>query len=167
MLVSLRCGKGQAPRAAWGAYAAAGAVALHRHGAAVAPFTTRTAPYRVCGTVPLAGHGEITPASGLNSHMLTHNGKKPHSCKQCNFSTTQSGTLQRHIINIHSKEKPFSCKQCSFSFSQAGNLKSHSLSRHSSEKPFSCKLCTYSTADYRFLKKHTLKHTSEKANKCE
>ena len=62
-----------------GAYAAAGAVALHRHGAAIAPFTTRTAPYRVRGTVPLAGHGEITPASGLNSRWS--NKKRLKSCK--------------------------------------------------------------------------------------
>ena len=72
----------------------------------------------------------------LKTHILQHDGKKPHSCNLCGYSTIKANHLKRHMM-VHSGEKPFACTQCNYSCTQAGTLKSHMLT-HTGETSFSC-----------------------------
>ena len=39
--------------------------------------------------------------SKITTHLFVHTGEKPHVCTECNYSTTQRGTLNRHYKNQH------------------------------------------------------------------
>ena len=62
----------------------------------------------------------------LKTHMLQHEGKKPHSCNQCGYSNIRATKLKRHML-IHSGDKPFSCEQCEYSSTHTVNLRNHML----------------------------------------
>ena len=49
------------------------------------------------------------------AHTLQHDGKKPHSCNQCGYSSISAANLKIHML-VHSGEKPFICKQCNYSY---------------------------------------------------
>ena len=46
----------------------------------------------------------------LKKDLLPHDGKKPHSCNQCGYTSNKASHLKTHML-VHSGEKPFVCKQ--------------------------------------------------------
>ena len=48
----------------------------------------------------------------------------PQSCNQCEFSSSQTGDLGRHL-KVHSGEKSNKCNQCDFASSYASALRRH------------------------------------------
>ena len=52
-----------------------------------------------------------------------------HQCLQCDYKSSQQGTLQRHIKLVHEGKK-FQCPQCEHKATQKGNLWSHIKSVH-------------------------------------
>ena len=62
-----------------------------------------------------------TQTGDLRRHLKIHNGEKSNKCNQCEFSSSQTGDLRRHL-KVHSGEKPNKCNQCEFASSQAKGL---------------------------------------------
>ena len=65
-------------------------------------------------------------------NKTTDNVTKSNNCNQCNFASSRSGNLRRHL-KTHSGEKLNKCNQCDFASSLAGTLRQH-FKTHSGEK---------------------------------
>ena len=63
-------------------------------------------------------------------------GEKTNKCHQCDFASSQSGTLKRHL-KTHTGEKSNKCNQCDYASSQPSNLKIH-FKTNNGEKPNKC-----------------------------
>ena len=67
------------------------------------------------------------------TEVRTHSGDKLYKCNECDYASSQSGTLMRHL-KTHSGEKSKKCNQCDYASSRADVLRTH-LKTHSGEKP--------------------------------
>ena len=92
----------------------------------------------------------------LDFHIASvHEGMKPHSCGQCDFTCAKPDKLEIHIASVHEGKKPHSCESCTESFAEKRNLRDHIATQHSSEKPFSCEICEGKNFKLKkYLKKH-------------
>lgn len=83
--------------------------------------------------------------------MVTHSGLKPFSCKICNSSFTQSGSLSAHlrkhdeckdwkVTNKINDEQVHLCPICGKMFKEAFSLTVH-IRRHKGDKPYQCNQC--------------------------
>ena len=69
-----------------------------------------------------------------------HWSHKVHNCSQCEFQTTNSTSLRRHVVAKHEYVK-HSCQQCSKVFSYSHDLKRHILSKHAKPTNEICPTC--------------------------
>ena len=63
--------------------------------------------------------------------------------------------VRRHYTQRHTNYKPYKCKQCDYSSSDSGALKRH-LRQHTGECPAVCTFpgCSYRSRDFSNLKTH-------------
>ncbi|XP_072911882.1 uncharacterized protein [Hemitrygon akajei] len=110
----------------------------------------------VCGNMTeLKQHQqEHTTSSGSGE-------KKPYKCTYCNYVSSLSGNLQRHL-RIHLGEKPFKCDQCEYASHQSGNLKRHLLT-HTRPKSFKCGICYCTCASAEELRDHKEGHIKKES----
>ncbi|XP_051484847.1 zinc finger protein 710 [Apus apus] len=105
-----------------------------------------------------------TSKYNLVTHILGHNGIKPHSCPHCNKLFKQPSHLQTHLLT-HQGMRPHKCEVCSKAFTQTSHLKRHML-LHSDIKPYSCQFCGRGFAYPSELKAHEVKHESGHCHIC-
>ncbi|XP_025025901.1 zinc finger protein 710 isoform X3 [Python bivittatus] len=105
-----------------------------------------------------------TSKYNLVTHILGHNGIKPHSCPHCSKLFKQPSHLQTHLLT-HQGTRPHKCQVCHKAFTQTSHLKRHML-LHSDVKPYSCRFCGRGFAYPSELKAHEGKHESGRCHVC-
>ncbi|XP_015284326.1 PREDICTED: zinc finger protein 710 [Gekko japonicus] len=105
-----------------------------------------------------------TSKYNLVTHILGHNGVKPHSCPHCGKLFKQPSHLQTHLLT-HQGTRPHKCQVCQKAFTQTSHLKRHML-LHSDVKPYSCRFCGRGFAYPSELKAHEGKHESGRCHVC-
>lgn len=105
-----------------------------------------------------------TSKYNLVTHILGHNGIKPHSCPHCGKLFKQPSHLQTHLLT-HQGTRPHKCEVCGKAFTQTSHLKRHML-LHSDTKPYSCRFCGRGFAYPSELKAHEVKHESGRCHVC-
>jgi len=63
-----------------------------------------------------------------------------YSSRHCDYETSQSGTMKRHVKSIHLKVRDFQCNECENIFSEK-NLDHHLKSVQLKVKDFQCSNC--------------------------
>ncbi|XP_013407131.1 zinc finger protein 366 isoform X1 [Lingula anatina] len=80
-----------------------------------------------------------TTKHNLVTHVLGHNGIKPHCCLVCGRLFKQLSHLHTHMLT-HTNSRPHSCEKCGKSFTQVSHLKRH-MATHMDTKPHQCDHC--------------------------
>ncbi|KAM7315921.1 hypothetical protein ACRRTK_025079 [Alexandromys fortis] len=105
--------------------------------------------------------------SELKKHAATHESKKMHQCKHCDFKDPDPLVLNHHILSVHTVNVPFKCKRCKRGFQQQCELRNH-MKTHSGRKVYQCEYCEYSTTDASGFKRHVISiHTKDYPHCCE
>jgi uncharacterized Zn-finger protein len=153
------------------------------------PKRTKSGPLQcvICGQTTLS-------RSAMETHMRTHTGEKPFTCKVCKSQFRTKGSLKRHFetrhsdrerkftcemcgssfyrkndivihMRVHTDERPYGCPYCSKRFRQIASLIRHKRI-HTGEKPFGCPICGKKFSDKNLVKKHLTVHSDEKKYTC-
>ena len=61
--------------------------------------------------------------------------KARHKCKECDYSASNNGHLNRHVKSVHLKIERFKCMDCDHSTSQKWDLEKHTNLTHR-KKPY-------------------------------
>uniref|UniRef100_H3B0Z6 Zinc finger protein 366 n=1 Tax=Latimeria chalumnae TaxID=7897 RepID=H3B0Z6_LATCH len=105
-----------------------------------------------------------TSKYNLVTHILGHNGIKPHACSQCGKLFKQLSHLHTHMLT-HQGTRPHKCQVCHKAFTQTSHLKRHMM-QHSDVKPYTCGICGRGFAYPSELKAHESKHENGRENIC-
>ncbi|XP_053727217.1 zinc finger protein 366 isoform X1 [Synchiropus splendidus] len=105
-----------------------------------------------------------TSKYNLVTHILGHNGIKPHGCHLCGKLFKQLSHLHTHLLT-HQGMRPHKCQVCHKAFTQTSHLKRHMM-QHSDVKPYSCSVCDRGFAYPSELRAHEQKHEKGHENVC-
>ncbi|XP_048828524.1 zinc finger protein 710a isoform X2 [Brienomyrus brachyistius] len=102
--------------------------------------------------------------SHLQTHLLTHQGARPHRCAVCQRAFTQTSHLKRHMLQ-HSDIKPYSCRYCARGFAYPSELRAHEA-KHGGGRRHSCPECGLELPSHAHLKRHRAAHQEAAAHQC-
>ncbi|XP_036395919.1 zinc finger protein 142 [Megalops cyprinoides] len=94
-----------------------------------------------------------------------HPGSEELRCGFCPFTSFNPVEFEEHVGRLHANEKIHRCPQCSFVTAHKRVLGRHML-LHTGEKPHKCKLCSFRCRDETYLSKHMLTHSDDKNHMC-
>ena len=81
----------------------------------------------VCGVL-------LSPKTNLNVHLRTHSGVRPYSCVLCLNRFRQKAHLMKHFRCAHDQKRPpHVCQFCQFESSSSNDLYRHIAGRHTNE----------------------------------
>ena len=98
--------------------------------------------------------------------QLKLDGVESKQCTQCDYASSHTGTLTRHLKRHNeeqSRKRSKKCNMCSYSCSQSIHLRSH-LRTHSGEKSKKCSQCDYATDHTGTFKRHFKAHSGDIKN---
>ena len=127
------------------------------------------------------GGDKILPDPGVDSRGLILEGEnnlkrqeaeseaqKTIQCPKCNFSTTKTRYLNRHIKHIHSKVSSFKCQDCEYKTNRKDKFKNHVKAIHEKVRDKKCPHCDHACSDTWSMKSHIKsKHLKIKDNHCQ
>ena len=87
----------------------------------------------------------------LKQHVEIHTSEKSKKCDHCNKMFRQTGSLKRHIVQVHKIIE--------------GDVKKYYM-KYDSEKYFPCQICDKILSSKISLKYHNMVHTGMKTEKC-
>nr|CAH7767232.1 unnamed protein product [Callosobruchus chinensis] len=127
--------------------------------------------FRTCAHCNVAFKKKVS----LDNHMLNKHPNfissvtyKIHKCTECNYRTTMSTHLKRHLLK-HT-ETPTKCTHCNMTFKTKTSLDNHVIKKHPNStssvtnKIHRCTECNYKTTKSKHLLKHPEKNY--KYNTC-
>ena len=88
----------------------------------------------------------------LKQHLQIHTKEKSKKCDHCDKLFRQSGSLRRHIVQIHNIIE--------------GDVKKYYKKYDSKNKDFPCRICDKILSSKASLKNHNLVHTGLKTERC-
>uniref|UniRef100_A0A8C6V5L3 Zinc finger protein 710 n=1 Tax=Neogobius melanostomus TaxID=47308 RepID=A0A8C6V5L3_9GOBI len=113
----------------------------------------------------ILGHNGIKPhPSHLQTHLLTHQGTRPHKCTVCKKGFTQTSHLKRHMLQ-HTDVKPYSCRFCRRGFAYPSELRAHEV-KHERGRCHVCSQCNMEFPTYAHLKRHQTSHEGPHTFQC-
>ena len=93
---------------------------------------------------------------GLMDHTVSHSDKEPYPCEFCPKSFKLKRHLKYHCDYHHSAFKiEFKCKTCSKVFTQSGSVYKHIREVHEDKRLFNCEICNYSSNRIASIRIHT------------
>ena len=90
--------------------------------------------------------------AALRQHLEIHTKEKSKKCEHCNKLFRQTGSLRRHIVQIHNIIE--------------GDVKKYYMKYDSKEKAFPCEICGKILSCKVSLKRHNSIHTGLRSEKC-
>ena len=90
--------------------------------------------------------------AALKQHLQIHTSEKSKKCEHCNKLFRQSGSLRRHIVQVHNIIE--------------GDVKKYYMKYESKNKTFPCQICNKILSTKIGLKNHNLIHTGLQTEKC-
>jgi hypothetical protein len=96
------------------------------------------------------------PLPRLKGIKKKHAAPTTHQCSACPYKTTSQTNYARHL-RIHTKDRPYACPHCEYRSSRTDDLTKHVMRHSPGMKRLVCVQCAYATYDSSNMSRHCRK----------